>query len=330
MKRPVTRLDLLDLTPGVPPTPKPEISWVAPTELLVDETYQRDLSPASLALIRRIVAAWDWRRFKPPIVARTDEGLEVIDGQHSAIAAATHGKIAQIPVVLVQAHAQADRAHAFLGHNRDRLGITAPQMHAAAVAAGDEEALEVARVCVLADVTVLRIPPAGGVYKPRTTIAVGAVRALIVAEPDHEASWVLRTLADAGLAPITANHINALRHLIANDEFAEVDRDALARAIQATPIKAAEADAKEHGATHRVPAWRGLAAVWFKAAKKLGRRVAPRPEPTPQPTAPGPVSIPAWVPDDLVDEFCSIAATEGEEAAATHVRKLKRTREVAA
>lgn len=326
MKRSVIALDLRVIAPGAPPTAKPEIVWVKPGELLIDATYQRDLSEQSIRLIRRIVEGWDWRRFKPPVTARTEQGLEVIDGQHTAIAAETHGGIAEIPVVVVQAEAQVDRAHVFIGHNRDRLGITAVQMHAAAVAAGDEDALRVVRICEAADVTVLRIPPAGGVYKLRTTIAVVAVRALVAAEDEADAVWILRALADANLAPITAAHIRALQHLVTAEEFAEVDRDALARGIQASPGKIAEQEAKEHAAVHRVPVWRGLAAVWFKAARKLRPRSAPRPEETRAP-ATGPVDVPAWVPDDLIEDFCNIAAVEGEEIAATKMRKLKRDRQ---
>ena len=36
------------------------------------------------------------------------------------------------------------------------------------------------------------------------------------------------------------------------------------------------------------------------------------------------ILIPKWVPLDLHDEFLEIAAFEGEEAAASHVRRLKR------
>ncbi|MGN7124040.1 hypothetical protein [Methylorubrum thiocyanatum] len=324
MKRAVVALDLPGVSPGLPPTAKPEIVWVEPGELLIDATYQRDLSEQSIRLIRRIVEGWDWRRFKPPVTARTEQGLEVIDGQHTAIAAQTHGGIGEIPVVVVQAEAQVDRAQAFIGHNRDRLGITAVQMHAAAVAAGDEEALRVARICEAADVTVLRIPPAGGVYKLRTTIAVAAVRALVATEDEADATWILRSLADANLAPVTAAHIRALQHLVTAEEFAEVDRDALVRAIQLAPGKLAEQEAKEHAAVHRVPVWRGLAAVWFKAARKLGRRATARAEEPARMSAAGLVDVPAWVPDELVEQFCNIAAAEGEEIAAAKVRKLKR------
>ena len=330
MKRVVARLDLPDITPGTPPTAAPELIWAAPGDLLVDEVYQRDLSDASLKLIRRIVENWDWRRFKPPVTARTADGLEVIDGQHSAIAAATHGGIAQIPVVVVDAVEQVDRAQAFLGHNRDRLGITPAQMYAAALAAGDEDALLIGRVCAAADVTVLRVPAANGAYKPRALIAVAAVRTLVTTLPEPDAVWVLRTLADGGLAPIAAHQIRALTHLISEEDFAEVDRDSLARAVTTAPIKTAEKEAKEHAAVHHVPAWRGLAGVWFKAARKLMGRRGPRVDEPARAAPPPMVAIPSWVPDDLVEQFCNVAASDGEEVAATHVRKAKRSRELVA
>jgi hypothetical protein len=36
------------------------------------------------------------------------------------------------------------------------------------------------------------------------------------------------------------------------------------------------------------------------------------------------VMIPKWIPPDLWDEFLEIAAVEGEEVAAGHIRRLKR------
>lgn len=299
-KRPITALAVQGLAPAVPPTPKPEITWISPSELLVDEAYQRDLSEASHKLIRRIVEGWDSRRFKPPIVAWTEAGLEVIDGQHTAIAAETHPDIATIPVLIVDAAVQADRASAFIGHAKDRLGITAAQIHHAAVTAGDADALTVARVCAAAEVTLLRLPPAGAIYKPRTTIAVAAVRAIVASETEGDAVFILRTLADAGLAPITASQIRAVQNLITAPEFVGLDREALATVIAATPIKAAEQSAREHAAVHCVPAWRGLAAVWFKGMTgKRPRKAepvveAPAATATAPPTAAGnPVSDPA-------------------------------------
>lgn len=49
---------------------KPELIWVAPTALLVDETYQRDLSKRSISLLKKVVENFRWNRMKPPIVVR--------------------------------------------------------------------------------------------------------------------------------------------------------------------------------------------------------------------------------------------------------------------
>ena len=69
------------------------IMAIDPAELSIDASYQRDLSKKSLRLIQTLVKDWDWRRYKIPVVARVDDAWHVIDGQHTAIAALTHGGI---------------------------------------------------------------------------------------------------------------------------------------------------------------------------------------------------------------------------------------------
>ncbi len=162
-----------DIVPGAPPTPVPVVINVRPHELLVDPEYQRDLSERGLRLVRKIVAEWDWRKYHAPIVAMTDEGPRVLDGQHTAIAAASHPDIHEIPVLLVEAPEQRDQASSFVALNRDRIGITTAQMHAAAVVAGDPAALAIERVCERAGVRVVNVQPGNGL-KPRDTMAVGA------------------------------------------------------------------------------------------------------------------------------------------------------------
>ena len=174
--RPLSTLAGIELAPFADISPTFE--WADPCELLVDETYQRNLSDRSMRLIRRIVAGWDWRRFKPPVTAHTDAGLEVIDGQHTAIAAASHPAIKQIPIMVVDASDLRSRAEAFIGHNRDRLGITATQLHHAAVSAGDEDALTIEQVCQRAGVRLLRVQPGNAVWRPGETIAIQAIKAL--------------------------------------------------------------------------------------------------------------------------------------------------------
>lgn len=271
MKRPIAPLEMPDVTPAAPATKPPVFMMVRPAELLVDEAYQRGLSDASVRLIRRIVAEWDWRKYKAPVVAMTDEGPVLLDGQHTATAAASHPAIDEIPVLLVEAAEQREQAEAFVGINTTRLGITAAQLHHANVAAGDEAARAIDRVCAQAGIRVLRLPPSRGVYKPGETIAVAAVGGLVSRQGEVIAAQVLGILAGVGYGPVTGAHIRAVEHLINDPEFGELDPGDLGRIIATVGIAAAEKEARTFAATHCVPAWKGLAATWFKARKARRR-----------------------------------------------------------
>ncbi len=113
--------------PGVEPGPVagavPRLEWGDPKTLWVDETYQRNLSERLVKLIRKIVAEFDWRRFSPPKVVHVDGRRHVLDGQHTAIAAASHPGIKEIPWIVLDAPELLDRARAFIGHNRDRVPL---------------------------------------------------------------------------------------------------------------------------------------------------------------------------------------------------------------
>lgn len=201
------------------PSAKPEVTWIDPRELLVDDAYQRNLSERSVALIRRIAAGWDWRKFKAPNCAWTEDGLEIIDGQHTAIGAACRSDIAEIPVLITEAAEQADRAAAFIGLNRDRVSITATQLHAAALTAGDDEAVAIEEACKPNGITVLKSQPGAGRFKPRQTMAVAAIGALVRKHGEDGARHVLAVCAEAELAPIQANQIKAVELLLTDPEF---------------------------------------------------------------------------------------------------------------
>lgn len=127
-----------------PIPPPPKIAWLRLDQLVIDETYQRDLSFKSRALIRRLVEGWDWNCFKPLSVALAANGAyEVIDGQHTAIAAATHGAIETLPCLVLDAATLAERSKAFVGINRDRVALTAYALFRARLAAEDPEAVAV-------------------------------------------------------------------------------------------------------------------------------------------------------------------------------------------
>ena len=122
---------------------KPVVRWESPTLLYVDAIYQRDLTERSGKLIRRMFSDFRWNRLKPPVVVEVGDRLHVVDGQHTAIVAASLG-IPKIPIFIVEAVALDERARAFVGHNTDRVIVTPISIYQALVAAGEPEALEVA------------------------------------------------------------------------------------------------------------------------------------------------------------------------------------------
>lgn len=258
-----------------PPTGGGEVvfEWVDPTTLLIDAAYQRGLTERGINLIRRIVTTWDWRRFKPPIVARTEDGgFEIIDGQHTAIAAASHPGLETIPVMVVEAASQEERAGAFIGHNRDRLGVTATQLHHSAVAAGDPQAVAIERVCRGSGVRLLAQGP-GREFKPGETLAVSSISAVIRKRGEDGAIAVLKTLVAAECAPISAAQIKAVEMLLFDAEYTgSITAEAITELLKHA-ARAVDQEAGLFAATHDVRQWKALGIVIFRKARR-GRRSA--------------------------------------------------------
>ncbi len=268
MTRQISALDFPDLTPAEINTAMPELRMVQPAILSVDDRYQRGLSERSIRLIRKIVAEWDWRAFKPPVVVEVDDRLEVIDGQHTAIAAVTHGGIALIPVLVVEAERQETRASAFVRHNRDRITVTATQLHNAMVAAGDDEAMTVDQVCGRAGIKVLRNPPSFGRFNPGETLAVTTIRALVNRRHAKGAREVLEVCAKAGLAPVSAAAIKAVEYLMFAPEYkGELEAERIAMVLSAGR-STIDDEAARFAAERKVPLWRALASVIFMSRRK--------------------------------------------------------------
>ena len=263
--RAIEPINLAGLTPTTPSTTGPIFEWVDPATLLVNETYQRDLSERSVKLIRRIIEGWNWTKFKPPVCSLGDHGLEVIDGQHTAIAAATHPHVAQIPVMIVETETVQDRASAFIGQNTTRLGITKMQLHRAAVAAGDEDALTIEQVCQRSGVRLLMAKPHR--WKVGDSVAVQAVGALIDRRGAMGARKVMELLVRAEAAPVTQAGLKAVEMILFDPEYADADQDHLHEAIK-TLGESAEREAATFAAAHRVALWKALGIVWFRKCRK--------------------------------------------------------------
>jgi hypothetical protein len=268
-RRPIAALEFENLRPNVPPTRAPEFRWVDPRTLLVDETYQRGLSRRSLKLIRSIAEDWDWARFKPPVVANTAGGLEVIDGQHTAIGAATHGGIREIPVMITAAPGVQDRARSFIGHNRDRLQMTYAQLHAAAIAAADPDALAVVRVCDAAGVRLLTCaPPSKYLWKVGESQAYRAIYHLVTDRGPTAAKRILSILVEGGGAPIAEFAIEAVETLLFHPDYAgQVAAEDIVKALRGLG-KELKSEAAIFAAAHRVNRSKGAAVVLFKRANR--------------------------------------------------------------
>lgn len=272
--RAITGLNFHDIKPATIDTAPPEIRQVRPTDLYVDESYQRGLSERSVRLIRKIVSEWSWRAFKPPVVVDVGGRLEVIDGQHTAIGAVTHGGIDLIPVLVVEADSHASRASAFVRHNKDRIQVTPTQLHNAMVAAGDNDAIEIHEVCTQAGVKILRNPPPMARFKTGECLAVAHVGSLIKRRGRDGAIRVLETCVKAGAAPVALHMIKAVECLIFDREYRdEIGDDRIAEIMAG--VDGIERDAKRYALERKLPFWRAFASVIFI---NRTRRRGPQPQ----------------------------------------------------
>ncbi|ARM14149.1 MULTISPECIES: DUF6551 family protein [Rhizobium] len=270
--RPIAPIGISGLEPQAPPTGMPIFELVNPTELYVDPAYQRNISEKGTRQIRRIIEGFDWVKFKPPICAYAEsEGrtiLKVLDGQHTAIAAASNPHIDKIPVMIVEAESTIDQAKAFIGQNTERLGVTTLQLHQAALAAADEDAQTLELVCSRAGVKVLKTTNAYTGTGSRQTIAIKQIEALISRRGPKLAREILEVLANAERGPLTAPQIKAVELLLTDEEYCDkITPEDLTDAI-VDLLFTAEDEAKLFAATHKLPFWRALGITWFRKCKK--------------------------------------------------------------
>jgi len=252
----VTMLDIVE--------DAPDFVWVDPRrELFVDPTYQRNLSPASITLIRKIVGNWSWKKFKPPIVRLAEDGkYEVIDGQHTAIAAASHRGIVKIPVCVITADTVEDRAQAFMGHNGDRIQVTSLQMFHAGLVAGNPEALQIRDVVEAAGARVPKSLRGSNDYKVGDTVALKVLANVVKARGGEGAIAALKVCVDARMKPVPAAAIRAV-DLLLSEKDADGERRTHDQLVSAIMLLGPNLDKKtaSRAAIDRVPLWQAMAAV---------------------------------------------------------------------
>jgi len=256
------RIEPLDLPFAIPELGEtPELVWVAPTDLWVDPTYQRDLTARSRNLLKKIVKTFAWAKLKPPVGTRAEDGkIHLIDGQHTAIAAATC-RLARIPVFVVAAGAVHERARSFVAHNTDRTTVAPLAVYRALVAAQDPDAMVCEAVLAKAGVT-FRVLNQAVEINIGDTGAFSAVQGLVKDQGPMRARVVLETLVKAECAPITAAHLKAANHLLWMED-PRITPDTLWPAILAEGeegVKRAQILAKHR----KTQSWRVLVEMWTR------------------------------------------------------------------
>lgn len=136
----------------------PSIEWIHLNMLSVDSAYQRSTeNAASRRLIAAITAKFDWRLCAPLVVSRrADDKLVIIDGQHRWLAACSRDDINHLPCCVFRYKNTQEEARMFILANRARKPISRLDDFYAAVAAGDEDALEIQQLVTDAGLCVAR------------------------------------------------------------------------------------------------------------------------------------------------------------------------------
>jgi hypothetical protein len=179
------------------PGKKPELKWLAVSRCHVDQRYQRSLeSRRSQALIDRLVERFKWSAFQAVLAVKDGKGgYFVIDGQHRAEAARRLG-IKEVPGVLLEAASLEEQARAFVEANQSRVAINAFALFHARLAAGDEDAAELGRLCRKAGISIPRYPIPADKIKPGETLALGTLAAIAKKQPASIAVLIFQAVAE--------------------------------------------------------------------------------------------------------------------------------------
>lgn len=207
------------------PGPSPDITYLEPSKLVINEEYQRELSTASLRQIAKMATKWSWSSFKALSVAPTDdpEIFEVVDGQHTAIAAITNGNIEFLPCVIMDAKTLEEKANGFLGINRGRIALTPAAIYAAEVSAKDEAAMAVEVALSISGARVIACPPAKGNYKVGDVLAIAALKGVVSRVSGDRLLRVMTVAVNAQCAPVTGAMIKAIDIALPIEKDAKAD-----------------------------------------------------------------------------------------------------------
>lgn len=238
---------------------RPELTWIAIDSLYVDQTYQRELGERGLRNIGRIAERFDWAFFAPVIVAPLEGGafFVIIDGQHRTTAAKLIGK-KEVPCSVVSAD-RAKQAAAFKAINGGVTEIHILNLHRAAIAAGDADALAIEALATAAGVRIAPYPIPLANLAPDQSLAVGAIASALRHAGRAPTLCALKALA----APKARGLLTApmIRGLAEWAKDAEGSLETKLSALAGIDLAAAQAAAKRAGALDGGARWKHVIAA---------------------------------------------------------------------
>ena len=211
---------------------EPDIRMVDATTLWVEESYQRSPTKKSLRLVKKIISDWKWTSFKSPIVTEVDGFLCVLDGQHTAIAAATHPHIKLIPVFVVETTDVIERAKSFIELNTNNTKITDIQLFKARLEAGEDLAVSVNMALVRAGVKLGYAVDT----KERVVSAIGSLESICKNYGTRQLRMVLDVCVAAKLEPINKHYMDAVSKMLYDPKYKkDYDLQAISLVIRDYP-----------------------------------------------------------------------------------------------
>lgn len=251
LEQPLAKLEYFE-TPaaGAIAGAPPEIVQANPaTDLLIDRNYQRSITASDRRQLERMIANWDWAKFKVPNGFRTLYGrIRLTDGQKTSLACLYLG-IKSIPVC-VQPYDPDNHlsreADAFIGINRDRRAVPTHELFAARLMRGDPQERRLAEL--LREHHVNPVTAAGRKerdFKPLDCTCITTFLALFKMSGEEYVTKILRIIELVKYKPIRKEHIAALERVCDAIGVTKVDERRLANAILSIIDKYAVLEARE-------------------------------------------------------------------------------------
>lgn len=158
--------------------PAPMLDWVRIDRMVIDEAYQRDLTPTNWTAIRKIAADFHWSRFSPVLLAPVANGqFAVIDGQHRVHAAAICG-FETVPAMIVPID-KSEQARAFAWVNSAVTKITPHHIYKAALASREPWAITAFETVTNSGCQLMTSTGSTANKKPKQIYCIGLIRDLV-------------------------------------------------------------------------------------------------------------------------------------------------------